>query len=419
MRLGIVIRVAWIIHLQTTISAFETYYYLTTRHSSIYLSGYTNGSIFDVRAADWYFLSRNGINQIVSHNIPMGRYLEDPFYTHRIKYDRSNTSLVLFNLDLDDSGVYEFHLRREIDFISDHLFSYVLEVQEILPHPLIIRDSTHEPGIIYLNCFMKYGETHAILWLKDGQLLQDDETYKLSNSNGSLMINTQQITTCEMYTCVIRNKVSQKEISHLLVSDEWLSIHKFSFIASIMALVSTTTSFAASSFIIFFALRIYKVQKRHMQLTAVFIFFQMVAFIFLLIAALLCIIDLVYPIAYRIIEGIGFILLSGTVTYIIFYYLQPETRVKRSFLMKKKHHNFFLVYGIFSMILSALPIYRGQRNITNCQFPVKHILGTIASGVLIYVFIMGLSFVLFLKYMMSWPKVQRHGSISSRRQFTI
>ncbi|XP_038652857.1 uncharacterized protein LOC119965918 isoform X3 [Scyliorhinus canicula] len=417
MRLGIVIRVAWIIHLQTTISAFETYYYLTTRHSSIYLSGYTNGSIFDVRAADWYFLSRNGINQIVSHNIPMGRYLEDPFYTHRIKYDRSNTSLVLFNLDLDDSGVYEFHLRREIDFISDHLFSYVLEVQEILPHPLIIRDSTHEPGIIYLNCFMKYGETHAILWLKDGQLLQDDETYKLSNSNGSLMINTQQITTCEMYTCVIRNKVSQKEISHLLVSDEWLSIHKFSFIASIMALVSTTTSFAASSFIIFFALRIYKgnkctfcafyyvtglctkkhsqslepndipfvflVQKRHMQLTAVFIFFQMVAFIFLLIAALLCIIDLVYPIAYRIIEGIGFILLSGTVTYIIFYYLQPETRVKRSFLMKKKHHNFFLVYGIFSMILSALPIYRGQRN------------------------------------MMSWPKVQRHGSISSRRQFTI
>ncbi|XP_038652858.1 uncharacterized protein LOC119965918 isoform X4 [Scyliorhinus canicula] len=363
MRLGIVIRVAWIIHLQTTISAFETYYYLTTRHSSIYLSGYTNGSIFDVRAADWYFLSRNGINQIVSHNIPMGRYLEDPFYTHRIKYDRSNTSLVLFNLDLDDSGVYEFHLRREIDFISDHLFSYVLEVQE------------------------------------------------------------------------------------------WLSIHKFSFIASIMALVSTTTSFAASSFIIFFALRIYKgnkctfcafyyvtglctkkhsqslepndipfvflVQKRHMQLTAVFIFFQMVAFIFLLIAALLCIIDLVYPIAYRIIEGIGFILLSGTVTYIIFYYLQPETRVKRSFLMKKKHHNFFLVYGIFSMILSALPIYRGQRNITNCQFPVKHILGTIASGVLIYVFIMGLSFVLFLKYMMSWPKVQRHGSISSRRQFTI
>ncbi|XP_038652859.1 uncharacterized protein LOC119965918 isoform X5 [Scyliorhinus canicula] len=324
---------------------------------------------------------------------------------------------------------------------------------KILPHPLIIRDSTHEPGIIYLNCFMKYGETHAILWLKDGQLLQDDETYKLSNSNGSLMINTQQITTCEMYTCVIRNKVSQKEISHLLVSDEWLSIHKFSFIASIMALVSTTTSFAASSFIIFFALRIYKgnkctfcafyyvtglctkkhsqslepndipfvflVQKRHMQLTAVFIFFQMVAFIFLLIAALLCIIDLVYPIAYRIIEGIGFILLSGTVTYIIFYYLQPETRVKRSFLMKKKHHNFFLVYGIFSMILSALPIYRGQRNITNCQFPVKHILGTIASGVLIYVFIMGLSFVLFLKYMMSWPKVQRHGSISSRRQFTI
>ncbi|GCB73942.1 hypothetical protein scyTo_0003025 [Scyliorhinus torazame] len=104
------------------------------------------------------------------------------------------------------------------------------------------------------------------------------------------------------------------------------------------------------------------VHRRHLELTTFFIFFQMIAFIFLLIAALLCISDPAYPIASKIIEGIGFFFVSGTIVYVNFHYLQPESQFKMSFLMKTEHHYFFLVYGSFCVIISAVPIYREQNN---------------------------------------------------------
>ncbi|XP_048473893.1 uncharacterized protein LOC125487247 isoform X2 [Rhincodon typus] len=151
-------------------------------------------------------------------------------------------------------------------------------------------------------------------------------------------------------------------ISLAWISEGWILIHNISLVTSVMALVSTLTSFVACCFIIFFALKFYKVHKQHMELTAVFMLFQMLSFSFLLIAAVFCIIDSVYPKSYRIIEGVGFFLISGTIVYIVYLYLQPENLLKRSFLVKKDHQRVFWIYGIFSVLISALPIYRGKEN---------------------------------------------------------
>ncbi|XP_038652320.1 hepatocyte cell adhesion molecule-like isoform X3 [Scyliorhinus canicula] len=336
MRLGIVIRVAWIIHLQPSTSTLEPYYHLTTRYSSVLLSGDKNVSLSDQNRVIWFTFTRSKNITILTHDLNSGKIERNPFYGCRMNYNQFNASLEIFNLRVADSGLYAIHIIPQKQGQPHHFQSHILEVQEILPQPLIIQDIIGELKVVYLNCFVKYGETNEILWLKEGQPLQDDETHKLLNGNGTLMINRQRQMKCEMYTCVVRNKVSQKESSHPLTVDEWLSIHKYSLIASIVALVSTTTSFAANSFIIFFALRSYKIYRRQLELTTFFIFFQMIAFIFLLIAALLCISDPVYHIASKIVEGIGFFFVSGTIIYVNFYYLQPQNELKMSFLLKTR-----------------------------------------------------------------------------------
>ncbi|XP_038652861.1 uncharacterized protein LOC119965920 isoform X2 [Scyliorhinus canicula] len=277
---------------------------------------------------------------------------------------------------------------------------------DVLQQPLIIQNTALELSVVYLVCLVDNKEITATWWHKKGHPLQSDETYKMSNDNRTLIVNTKQQKNCELYTCVIKNKVSQEDNSHLLIIDELLFLHEISFMASVLAVVSTSTSFAVECYIIFFAIRIYRAYKQLMQLTSAFILFQIIAFIFLLMAALFCIFDPAYPIAYRIIEGIGFLFVSTTIIYILFLFVKYRNILQRPFLRKKGYHIFFLLYGIFSVIISAVPIYRGQQNITECQVLVRDISGTIAATVVIYVFIVGILLVFFLKYMMSW-KVQR------------
>ncbi|GCB81228.1 hypothetical protein scyTo_0022978, partial [Scyliorhinus torazame] len=71
-------------------------------------------------------------------------------------------------------------------------------------------------------------------------------------------------------------------------------LHEFTLVSSTIAIVSSTTSYAAAIFILFFALATYRVHKRHVQLTAAFVFSQLIAFISVLVASLLCLLDPVY-----------------------------------------------------------------------------------------------------------------------------
>ncbi|GCC18120.1 hypothetical protein chiPu_0022346, partial [Chiloscyllium punctatum] len=114
-----------------------------------------------------------------------------------------------------------------------------------------------------------------------------------------------------------------------------LLFHESSLISTTIAVVSASLSYSAAVFILFFALGKYKVYKRHLQLTTVFVFCQMIALLCVLISSLLCTLDPVFPLEYRIVEAFGFVFISAIIFYNIFYYLHPESQLRRSFLAKQ------------------------------------------------------------------------------------
>ncbi|XP_067908672.1 hepatic and glial cell adhesion molecule-like [Heterodontus francisci] len=227
---------------------------------------------------------------IVQHAPLSMKVTKAPFYEHQINYNDQNGSIELLNLDLADGGTYELTCDAK-DANKSILFTHVVEIYEILQQPLITQDIVYELSAIYLNCFVHNEEMVTVRWLKEDNPIQSDETYKLSNDNRTLIVNIQPLMNCKLYTCVVKNKVNQKESSHFLIVDGLLLLHKISFVTSVIAVFSTTTSFVVEGFIIFFSLKTYRVHKRHVELTAVFMFFQMLSFTFLLIAALFCIFD--------------------------------------------------------------------------------------------------------------------------------
>ncbi|XP_048470365.1 uncharacterized protein LOC125486545 isoform X4 [Rhincodon typus] len=336
----------WMIYLQIFTYSFALERYVATRYSSVILYGYRDGSISDLTSVGWWYTYRDGSLRFVHHDVPFNFIKISTFFENRVNYNKENTSIEFLKVDLSDAGVYDVFIKHKKDLHSNNYLRCVVEVHDILPHPLIIQDTFLELNFVVLNCLVESGKLTTVLWLKEGMLL----------------------------------------------------LHEFSFMSSVMALVSTTTSFAVGAFIICFAVKNYKGHKQHLNLTALFIFFQILAFAFLLTAALMCMCNSAYPVAYRLIEGFGLVFASAAIIYMIALYVRAEIQLKSSFLTKRNYRLVFWVYGIFSMIISVVPIHRGQKNITECQIPVNHILGTVAATVVIYVFILGISFILSLKY---------------------
>ncbi|XP_048470350.1 uncharacterized protein LOC125486545 isoform X2 [Rhincodon typus] len=388
----------WMIYLQIFTYSFALERYVATRYSSVILYGYRDGSISDLTSVGWWYTYRDGSLRFVHHDVPFNFIKISTFFENRVNYNKENTSIEFLKVDLSDAGVYDVFIKHKKDLHSNNYLRCVVEVHDILPHPLIIQDTFLELNFVVLNCLVESGKLTTVLWLKEGNAIQSDETHKILNGNRTLIVNTQLIS-CALYTCVIRGILQEKRSSHLFTYDGMLLLHEFSFMSSVMALVSTTTSFAVGAFIICFAVKNYKGHKQHLNLTALFIFFQILAFAFLLTAALMCMCNSAYPVAYRLIEGFGLVFASAAIIYMIALYVRAEIQLKSSFLTKRNYRLVFWVYGIFSMIISVVPIHRGQKNITECQIPVNHILGTVAATVVIYVFILGISFILSLKYM--------------------
>ncbi|GCB81685.1 hypothetical protein scyTo_0022550, partial [Scyliorhinus torazame] len=198
--------------------------------------------------------------------------------------------------------------------------------------------------------------------MKGDTILSGDSIYQISIDNKTLRIDAPQLPNCELITCVVRNKVSENRNSRLLRISGLLSLHEFSLVSSAIALVSSVTSYGAEAFIILYALDAYKIHKRHVELTAVFVFFQMISCLTLLTASVFCVIDPSYPLAYRIISGAAILFITAKIIYVLALYLQHESELKRSFLVKQRRRNIFLLCGTFRIIISIIPIYRGLYN---------------------------------------------------------
>ncbi|XP_048472654.1 uncharacterized protein LOC125486986 [Rhincodon typus] len=237
----------------------------------------------------------------------------------------------------------------------------------ILQPPLIIQDRIELNRLVHLRCVVRTGEANEILWFENGYPIKGGYIYEMSIDNKTLTINAPQLPSCVLYTCVVRNKVSENRNSHLFLIEELLLLHEFSLVSSVVALVSTSMSYAAEAFILLHAFQVYKVHKRHVILTSAFVFCHTLSSISLLISTLLCTLDSGYPVAYRMIEGLAFFLILPNVSFVLFYFLKPDSQEKRPFVIKKVRRNFFLVSGAIAITIPLIPINRGLYNGECCS----------------------------------------------------
>ncbi|XP_067883722.1 uncharacterized protein [Heterodontus francisci] len=354
--------IPFVAHSQLRSPAADTEYIVAARFSSVLLSGHRKGLLPEGTLIRWSVLVPDRRAFIVIHTMGSTEVRLSEFYIQKIHYNMRDGSIELKNADLADEAIYENTITTFGTSGNRTYYDKILKVQDVLQPPMMFQNPNSAINIIHLHCVVKNEEVSTVWWMTEGKQLENNATYKMSIDNKTLTINTERHLTCQLYTCVVRNDVSENRNSRLIVLDGLLLLHEFCLLSSVIALVSTSTSYGAAVFILFFALETYRVHKRHVQLTAAFVFSQMISFISVLIASLFCVLDSGFPVAYRVVEGIAFGFIAAMVTYILFLYLRPETQLKRSFLVKKKHRNLFLVFGVLAMIMSAIPIYKANNN---------------------------------------------------------
>ncbi|XP_043540619.1 hepatocyte cell adhesion molecule-like, partial [Chiloscyllium plagiosum] len=276
---------------QLRVPANTTEYIVAARFSSVLLPGSEIGSYEAGTLIQWSIILPEGRTSIVIHRLQTEFVRLREFYSNRIIYHVETTALELKSADLDDRAIYENSVTTFGSSGKRMYYDKILDVQEILKPPTIVQNPNPATDLVQLHCVQKNGQVQATSWSKDSKLLENNATYKLSLDNRTLTIKMEYLQTCQQYMCVIRNKVSQNWNTHLLVQEGLLMFHESSLISTTIAVVSTSLSYGAAVFILFFALGKYRVYKRHLQLTTVFVFCQMVALLCVLISSLLCSLD--------------------------------------------------------------------------------------------------------------------------------
>eukprot|EP00061_Rhincodon_typus_P009304 g32711.t1 len=107
-----------------------------------------------------------------------------------------------YNVRLDRLGLLSLECRR---------------LRDILQPPLIIQDRIELNRLVHLRCVVRTGEANEILWFENGYPIKGGYIYEMSIDNKTLTINAPQLPSCVLYTCVVRNKVSENRNSHLFL----------------------------------------------------------------------------------------------------------------------------------------------------------------------------------------------------------
>eukprot|EP00061_Rhincodon_typus_P008887 g31916.t1 len=197
--------------------AASTQYIVAARYSSVILPGPDITSLETGTLIQWSIVLPEGRTSIVIHTLQTDRVRLREFYSNRIAYHVEDGSMELKSADLDDRAIYENAVTTFGAFGNRTYYDKILDVQEILKPPTIVQNPNPAADLVQLHCIEKSGEAQTILWSKDGELLENNATYKLSFDNRTLTVNTEYLQMCQQYTCVIRNKVSENWNTHLLV----------------------------------------------------------------------------------------------------------------------------------------------------------------------------------------------------------
>ncbi|XP_067829903.1 uncharacterized protein [Heptranchias perlo] len=373
-------------------------------HSSLLLPGFPEGGLQSDDVTRWQYVTPGNKSPLLQYD--QGR--SDPAisegYKDRVKVNPSNEPPLMRRLEVGNSSD---QVRANSNESRNR--SAKLTVQKQLLAPLIVQDPTYVVDRVELNCFVRNGKASGILWQKDNKQLLNSSRYRLVFDNTTLFIKDMKVSDCGLYTCTVKNGVSTSSNSHFLTVNGILLILSYAIVMSVVALVSNLTSTFAASFIIFIALKKFQVQKHQKQLTAIFVAFQLLSFICLLIACLFCISDAGFSIWYKVNAAFGCFLGFAMVIYVVILFLNAGTEQSPSFLSTNSHRNIILVCGPVSVVISSAPIYKATQIVTECRYPYEALAVKGLLSLLIYIFAVVIFVLFYTVYRSSIPGRSKPG----------
>ncbi|XP_051899800.1 uncharacterized protein LOC127586054 [Pristis pectinata] len=311
------------------------------------------------RKVIWRFLSHEYDLIILEHVAYSNIVSFNSYFRHRVKYDLKTGSLLINRLEVEDSGLFEVILSELLvtNTIQSKYVHFHLEVQDQLLTPLIFQVPNYVLDRVRLSCVVKTGKATDIEWLKDGVQLKNHSHYRVGLDGTSLFIDNLEVSDCGLYTCRITNDVSKNQNTHFVTANGILLIIFYAYLMSVVALVSNSTSFIAAIMITFIIIRNTQVEKYRREFTTIFLTFQLLSFICLLIASLLCVCDSGFAPLFRIIAGFGCVFSVTMIIYVAVLFLNPETEESSIFVFNNYHRCTMYLLGPVSVLVPSVLLY--------------------------------------------------------------
>ncbi|XP_067865247.1 carcinoembryonic antigen-related cell adhesion molecule 21-like [Heterodontus francisci] len=145
-----------------------------------------------------------------------------PYYRHRTQFDVSTGSLLMQNLQVKDSGIYEVVLNPVATSKlekGDEITYVELDIQEQLLPPRIVQNPEHVLTRVELSCVLKIGKANSIRWQKDYKEVLNSSHVRLEFDNSTLFIEDMDVSDCGLYICTVTNDVSTNRNSHFLTAN--------------------------------------------------------------------------------------------------------------------------------------------------------------------------------------------------------
>ncbi|XP_038604179.1 hepatocyte cell adhesion molecule-like isoform X3 [Tachyglossus aculeatus] len=166
-----------------------------------------------IKIIQWEFINDLPLHVIVEYNSQDKSITVYPPFNDRIHFSPSNGSLLLNDVQKNDSGTY----KAIINLDEQKARRTKLEVLE--PVSLIqLRSSTRRAGsVIELSCGAKGDRINSFEWKKDGQPLPAERCYQLPGNHSVLFIMEGKKLDCGFFSCNVSNEISWMENSLSLI----------------------------------------------------------------------------------------------------------------------------------------------------------------------------------------------------------
>ncbi|XP_072331884.1 uncharacterized protein [Scyliorhinus torazame] len=268
------------------------------------------------------------------------------YFDSRVKFNTKTGSLTLMNLKMAHSGLYEVvFLHRSLRDTIVNKDYFLIQVQEKLRVPRIVQTPIYTASHVQLMCIVDKGIASSIVWLKDDTLLKSPQ-FQVEGESSTVYIKDMEIKHCGMYTCIVKNEVSTNSNSYFLTAED---------------------------------------PDRQNEVTTIFMVFQLVSIISLLIACVLSVFESGLSLWCRTTAGFGCFLSLAVIIYISILYLGLNTDEFQPFLSRKIHRCIILICEILCVAISVSLIQQSIKTVTLCRYPHQLLIVRGLEVVLVYI----------------------------------